>query len=476
MAGYITGEPRTQSTLFPEALDDYIHDDNPVRVVDVFVEELNLSKLGFERTIPSITGRPGYSPATMLKLYLYGYLNRIQSSRRLEREAQRNIELMWLTQRLTPDFKTIADFRKDNGTGIKNVCRTFNGMWCKMNVFTEAVVAVDGSKFKAVNSTDRNYTQATIKRRIEIVEKHIEDYLAQLDVADKNDVPEDTESIQTKLATLKVHLTTLESIESEIQNSPDKQVSLTDADCRAMKSSSIGRTVGYNVQTAVDTKHHLIVAHYVTNSGTDRSELNSIGKHAQEATGKTGLMVLADKGYYSGDTIKAAQDEGMTPVVPKALTSANTKKGMFSKDDFIYNADKDAYTCPTGKELPYSFEASENGRAIWIYTSTRSCKDCRIKSQCTTSKTRRVRRWEHEDRLDKMEAKLKAHPESMIIRKSTVEHPFGTIKSWMGATHFLTRRLHNVSTEMSLHVLAYNLRRVINILGVSTLIAELQAA
>ncbi len=465
MTGYITGESRTQSTLFPEALDDYIHEDNPVRVVDVFVEELNLSELGFERTIPSLTGRPGYSPATMLKLYLYGYLNRIQSSRRLEREAHRNVELMWLTQRLTPDFKTIADFRKDNGTGIKNVCRTFISLCRKMNMFTEAVVAVDGSKFKAVNSTDRNYTQATIKRRIEIVEKHIENYLAQLDVADKDDVPEDTESIQTKLATLKVHLAKLESIESEIQNSPDKQLSLTDADCRAMKSSSIGRTVGYNVQTAVDTKHHLIVAHYVTNSGTDRSELNSIGRHAQEATGKTGLTVLADKGYYSGDTIKAAQDEGMTPVVPKALTSGNTKKGMFSKDDFIYNADRDAYTCPEGKELPYSFEASENGRAIWIYTSTQSCKDCRIKSQCTTSKTRRVRRWEHEDRLDNMAAILRARPELMTVRKSTVEHPYGTIKSWMGATHFLTKRLPNVSTEISLHVLAYNMKRMLKIIG-----------
>jgi len=268
MTGYIAGGPRTQSTLFPEALDDYIHEDNPVRVLDAFVEALNLSELGFERTIPSLAGRPGYSPATMLKLYLYGYLNRIQSSRRLEREAQRNVELMWLTQRLTPDFKTIADFRKDNGQGIKNACRTFISLCHKMNMLTEAVVAVavDGSKFKAVNSTDRNYTQATIKRRIEIVEKHIEDYLPQLDVADKEDVPEDTESIQTKLTTLKTHLAKLESIESKIQNSPDKQVSLTDAGCRAMKSSSIGRIAGYNVQTAVDTKHHLIVVHYVTNS------------------------------------------------------------------------------------------------------------------------------------------------------------------------------------------------------------------
>jgi transposase len=475
MTGYISGESRSQSTLFPEALDDYISVDNPIRFIDAFVDELQLTQLGFLRTEPCHTGRPGYSPATMLKLYLYGYLNRIQSSRRLEREAQRNVELMWLIQRLAPDFKTIADFRKDNGKGIKNVCRTFITLCRKMNMFADAVVAVDGSKFKAVNNTDRNYTQATIKRRIERTEKHIEDYLAKLDAADKNDVCQDVEPLKTKLDTLKAHLAKLQAIDAEVQSSPDKQVSLTDPDCRSMKSRSIGRTVGYNVQTAVDTKHHLIVAHYVTRSGTDRGELNLIGQQAQEAIGKKDITVLADKGYYSGDAIKAAQDEGMTPVVPKTMTSANTKKGMFNKNDFIYHADRNSYTCPAGQVLPYAFESCEDGRAIWTYTSTQSCKECRIRSQCTTSKTRRVRRWEHEDRLDKMEAKLKAHPESMIIRKSTVEHPFGTIKSWMGATHFLTRRLHNVSTEMSLHVLAYNMKRMLNIMDQSELMAAVRA-
>ena len=254
MTGFISGEPRFQSTLFPEALDDYIHQDNPVRVIDVFVDELNLSRLGFIRTQPCQTGRPGYSPATMLKIYLYGYLNRIQSSRRLEREAQRNIELMWLIQRLSPDFKTIADFRKDNASGIKNTCRTFIELCRKLNMFEEAVIAVDGSKFKAINNSDRNYTKANIKRRIERAEKHIERYLAQLDDADREDKSVSTETIKNKIATMKSHLSKLESISSTIENSPEKQISLTDPDCRAMKTRSIGRTIGYNVQTAVDIK------------------------------------------------------------------------------------------------------------------------------------------------------------------------------------------------------------------------------
>ncbi|HEA26072.1 MAG TPA: IS1182 family transposase [Ectothiorhodospiraceae bacterium] len=474
MTGYITGEPRTQSTLFLEALDDYIHEDNPVRVVDVFVDELNLSELGFNRTIPSMTGRPGYSPTTMLKLYLYGYLNRIQSSRRLERESQRNVELMWLTQRLTPDFKTIADFRKDNGPGIKNACSTFIALCRKLNMFTDAVVAVDGSKFKAVNSTDRNYTQTNIKRRIEKAEQHIEHYMAQLDEADKDERSETKESIKSKITRLKKHLTKLESINSEIKEGSVRQVSLTDPDCRLMKTSSIGRTVGYNVQTAVDTKHHMIVAHYVTNTVSDRNQICEIGKQAQAALDQQKITVIADKGYYSGQDIKEAQDEGMLPIVPKTQTSGNRKKGLFTKDDFIYDAEKDIYICPANKEIPYSFITNDKGKMNRGYISVLTCRDCSIRSQCTTSKARRVWRWEHEARLEQMEEKLQSMPNIMNVRKSTVEHPFGTIKSWMGATHFLTKRLPNVSTEISLHVLAYNMKRMMKIIGQPALIEAMR--
>jgi len=475
MTGYITGENRSQSTLFPEALDDYIHEENPVRVVDVFVDELNLFKLGFKRTEPCSTGRPGYAPATMLKLYLYGYLNRIQSSRRLEREAQRNVELMWLLQRLIPDFKTIADFRKDNAVGIKNTCRTFIELCRKLNMFEDAVIAVDGSKFKAVNNSDRNYTKANIKRRIERAEKHIENYLAQLDAADRGDKSITKESIQNKIATMKSHLFKLESISSQIENSSVKQISLTDPDCRAMKTRSIGRTIGYNVQTAVDIKHHLIVANYVTNTVSDRNELDTIAKQAQAALKIKKIIVLADKGYYSGWEIKKTQDAGMMPLVPKTSTSGNRKKGLYTKDDFAYDAKKDIYICPANEVIPYNYSVEDSGKRMHCYVSVLTCRACSIRSQCTTSKTRRIKRWEHEGKLDEMDDMLHAWTMSMNIRKSTVEHPFGTIKSWMGATHFLTKRLKNVGTEMNLNVLAYNLKRMINIIGQAALIEAIKA-
>jgi transposase len=471
MSGYITGDNRSQSTLFPESLDDYIHEENPVRVIDVFIDGLDLNTLGFERSKPSDTGRPGYAPATLLKLYLYGYLNRIQSSRRLEREAQRNVELMWLIQRLAPDFKTIADFRKDNGRGIKNACRAFIDMCRKLNMFTDAVIAVDGSKFKAVNSSDRNFTQSNIQNRIERVEKNIEAYLTRLDEADKAERPDIKDSLSKKLVEIKQHLTKLKEIDHVISNNIEKQVSLTDPDCRAMKTQSIGRTIGYNVQTAVDAKHHLIVANYVTNHVSDRAELHTIAKEAQAATGQKDITVVADKGYYSGNIIKDCQDDGMTPLVAKTNTSGFKEKGLFPREDFTYDADKDVYICPANRKLPYSYKTVESGKLLYGYTSVITCKSCTARDQCTRgTAARRIRRWEHEDRLENMEEKLKSMPEIMKIRKSTVEHPFGTIKSWMGATHFLTKRLENVSTEMNLHVLAYNIKRMINIVGQQSLI------
>jgi transposase len=474
MTRFISGENRSQSTLFPEALDDYIHEDNPVRVVDVFVDTLNFQELGFTRSEPKVTGRPAYAPATMLKLYLYGYLNRIQSSRRLERESQRNIELMWLIQRLKPDFKTIADFRKNNAKGIKNVCRTFIELCRQLNLFTDAVIAVDGSKFKAVNSVNNNFTQINTQRRIQITEQHIADYLSRLDTADQDETI-DTAPLKEKIALLKTHLAELETINTTIQQGNDKQVSLTDPDCRTMKPGSIGRTVGYNVQTAVDTKHHLIVAHYVTNDTSDRDQLSQIGQQAQAALHNPDLTVLADKGYYSGIAIKDCQDNGMTPLVPKTDTSGRKELGMFCRDDFKYNAEKDVYICPNNRELPYSFETVEAGKLMRGYLSVRTCKDCTLKPQCTTGKARRIKRWEHEECLERMESQLLANPKSIHLRKCTVEHPFGTIKSWMGATHFLTKRLPNVNTEMSLHVLAYNLKRLLKIMGQPALMDALRA-
>ena len=476
MSGFIEGACRTQATLFPDRLDDYLVEDNPVRVIDVFVDSLNLSNLGF-KTVPAETGRPAYHPATMLKLFIYGYLNRIQSSRRLEREAGRNVELMWLLGRLAPDFKTIADFRKNNGKGIKNICREFIGLCRQLNMFTDAVVAIDGSKFKAVNSKENNYTPKKLQFHIERVERHIDNYLRQLDDADREaEKHVDDTPIQEKIAWLKKRLSELKALEVEVNHHPDKQLSTTDPDSRLLKTQGMTRAVCYNVQSVVDTRHHLIVAHEVTNK-QDRGQLCSMGKQAQAALGQEAMTVLADKGYYSGQDIKDTQDAGMIPLVPKGDTSGSEKKGIFNRSQFQYDADKDVYICPANQVLPYRFTRLETGlmlKRYWAYDPT--CRACKMKPQCSNSKqSRRITRWEHQDQIDQMDELMISIPESMLIRKQTVEHPFGTIKSWMGATHFLTRRLQNVSTEMSLHVLAYNLRRMMSILGTDNLIAAMRA-
>ena len=475
MKRFIQGESRTQSTLLPEMLDDYITDANPVRVIDVFVDELDLGTLGFEGVDPAATGRPAYHPAVLLKIYIYGYLNRVQSSRRLEREAQRNVELMWLTGRLTPDFKTIADFRQDNGQAIRGVCRQFVVLCQQLGLFAEALVAIDGSKFKAVNNRDRNFTSAKLQRRMEEIESSIHRYLTALDTADRQEpsvAKAQTERLQDKIAALKAQMKTLKEIDVQLHAAPDQQISLTDPDARSMKTRGTG-IVGYNVQTAVDTKHHLIVAHKVINVGTDRDQLTSMAKLARTAMGVPGLTAVADRGYFKAKEILACHEAGITAIVPKSVTSTAKADGRFDRADFIYDAETNEYRCPAGQRLVWRFATVENDLKQNRYWSSH-CPQCTIKENCTPSNNRRVTRWEHEAVLEAMQARLDQAPESMRIRRQTVEHPFGTIKSWMGSTHFLTRTLNHVSTEMSLHVLAYNLKRVMKIMGTGTLIAAMQ--
>lgn len=475
MTGFIEGENRTQATLFPEQLDDYIVEDNDVRVIDVFIDSIDLSNKGF-KTRPAATGRPAYHPATMLKLYVYGYLNRVQSSRRLEREAGRNVELMWLLGRLAPDFKTIADFRKDNTEAIRLICREFVMVCRKLNLFADAFVAIDGSKLKAVNNRDRNYTQAKLKRRLEIIDKSIEKYLSQIASADRQEAKvasKRTDRLEEKIAKLKEEIERLNEIEIELLASPDKQISLTDPDARSMKTRGSG-IVGYNAQVAVDTKHHLIVSHEVNNKGSDRSQLSSAAKQAKEAIGTEELTVVADRGYYKAEEILACEEAGITTYLPKMQTSNNLSKGLFDKRDFIYNAKKDEYICPAGQSLKRRTKSHVREQLFYRYWYS-DCQSCSIKSQCTIGKERRVTRWEHEATLDRLQARLDDEPEMMRIRRSTVEHPFGTIKMWMGATHFQMKTLKRVNAEMSLHVLAYNLKRVINIMGTQSLIKAIQA-
>jgi transposase len=476
MSHFITGEDRTQTTLFPASFDDYISDNNPVRMVDYFVDDLNLAALGFNRVNPASTGRPAYHPSVLLKIYIYGYLNRIQSSRRLERESQRNIELMWLTGRLAPDFKTIADFRKDNGKAIRKVCAEFVSLCRQMNLFSQTIVAIDGSKFKAVNNRDNNFTSAKMKRRLEEVEKKISSYLADLDEADQGepDVTEaETEKLQEKITALKEKKLRLKKLEAQMLEAPDKQVSLTDPDCRSMRTRGTG-IVGYNVQTAVDVKHHLIPVHDVTNNGSDRGQLHSMADKARTAMGSETLEVLADAGYYNGKEIVACEENKITTSVPKPQTSGSKAEGRFGKQDFQYIPQNDEYLCPAGQRLTNRFISVENEMNLNVYFSS-ACRDCQIREQCTTGKARRIKRWEHEDVLDAMQERLKNNPDKMLIRKQTVEHPYGTIKDWMGATHFLMKTLEHVSTEMSLHVLAYNMKRVMNIMGVRAMMEAMQA-
>ncbi len=478
MKRFIEGVARSQSTLFPERLEDYIAEDNPVRVIDVFVEALELRELGFEGVDPCATGRPAYHPAVLLKLYIYGYLNRIQSSRRLEREAQRNIELLWLLERLSPDFKTIADFRKDNGKAIRGVCREFVVLCRRLDLFSEAIVAIDGSKFKAVNNRDKNFTSAKMKRRMEQIDESIERYLGQLDSADREQssiAEAKTARLKDKIAALKEEMQRLQRLEARMLEAPDKQISLTDPDARSMATSGRGSgMVGYNVQTAVDTQHHLIVAHEVTNVGNDRSQLSTMAKQARAAMGTEELTAVADRGYFKGEEILECHEAGIEAILPKPQTSGSQADGRFGKRDFRYVPEDNEYRCPAGERLIWRMTTQEKGQTLHRYWSS-ACPRCSIKAQCTPSPYRRVTRWEHEAVLEAVQARLDRDPEKMRTRRETVEHPFGTIKAWMGATHFLLKCLPKVNTEMSLHVLAYNLKRVINLLGAKTLIAAMQA-
>jgi transposase len=479
MAGFIEGVDRGQLALLPESLDQWVEDSNPVRIIDAFVEQLDLDELGFKMAEPAELGRPGYNPALHLKLYIYGYLHRIQSSRRLERECQRNLEVMWLLGRLAPDHKTIADFRKDNGAAIKKVCAQFVELCRRMGLLAKASVAIDGSKFKAVNNRDKNYTVAKIERRRTQLETSVARYLSQLDTADLQD-PSETVTLKKthlkgKLEKLKSEMQKLEAIERQVLASPDQQISLTDPDSRSMATSGRGSgVVGYNVQTAVDTQHHLIVAHEVTNVGNDTAHLANTAKAAKAALHVDEIEAVADRGYFDSEEILACELAGITVTLPKRMTSGAKSEGRFGKQDFVYLADEDVYRCPAGEKLKYYYTNEEKGQKLHRYW-TNACRTCALKAKCTKGPQRRITRWEHEEVLESVQARLDRNPDAMRTRRETVEHPFGTIKMRMGATHFLMKTLPKVATEMALCVLTYNLTRVLNIVGVENLMEAIKA-
>lgn len=477
MGRFIEGMDRMQATLLPEVIDDYVTENNPVRVVDAFVDALDLAALGFDGVIPEETGRPSYHPATILKIYVYGYLNQVQSSRGLERECHRNLELIWLTGRLAPDFKTIADFRRDNGPAIRKVCAQFIAFCRGIDLLDASIVAIDGSKFKAVNAKAKSFTREKLRRRLGEIDAAIERYMAELDRADevvnKTGVhPIEARMARTikKLAYYRKEAGALRAIEQRMDSTGETQVSLTDPDCRAMATTSKQpRVVGYNVQSAVETKHHLIVAHEVTNHGYDRDALSTMARKAREVMAADTIEAIADKGYYKGEEIVACEQSGIAVTVPKPNTSNAGAAGRFDRADFVYRAGEDAYVCPAGKKLTYHYTNEEAGKTLHSYW-TSGCESCAIKHRCTTGKERRIKRWEHEDVLERVQKRLDDDPGRIPLRSKTVEHPFGTIKAWMGATHFKMKTLQHVATEMALHVLAYNLKRVMAILSVPRLL------
>lgn len=477
MAGFVTGAERCQGTMFPERLEDFVTEDNPVRVIDIFVDRLDLGQLGFGGVNPKPTGRPAYHPAMLLKLYVYGYLNRVQSSRRLEPEYQRNIEVMWLTGRLAPDFKTIADFRKDNGAAIRKVCREFVVLCGRAGLLAASTVAIDGSKFKAVNSRDQNFTQTKVKKRLEQIETSVERYLSQLETADRQpSTPEVKISrLKDKIATLTKEIERMKAIEAQLAQAEHTQLSFTDPDARAMQGTGKATgMVGYNVQCAVETEHHLIVAHEVTNEVHDRHQLAGMAQQAKHALGVETIEAIADRGYYDGKEILACDQEGVTAYVPSISTSGAKAEGRFGKQDFVYIADEDVYRCPAGEHLTYRFTREEDGKVLRRYW-TYACTECPLKEKCTPGKERRISRWEHEAVVEAAQYRLDRNPDMMTVRRKTVEHVFGTLKFWMGSAHFLMKRLQNVGTEMALHVLSYDLKRAMNILGVDGLLQAMKA-
>ena len=467
-----TGLDRSQTLLFPERLEDYVGPENPVRFLDVFVASLDLHALSFTKARCANTGSPPYDPAALLKLYLYGYLHRVRSSRMLEAECHRNVEVIWLLGKLAPDFKTIADFRKDNLKPLKAVAREFTLLCRKLELFGGELLAVDGSKFAAVNARDKNFNADKLQNLIARADARLAEYLEQLDQADAAEpasaAPSKTE-LQQKIAALREkqdwHKELLAQLDDE-----QKQVSVTDPDTRKMPTAH-GTVVGYNAQLAVDAKHKLIAADDVTNDVNDFQQLANMALDAKANLELTQTEVVADAGYYNAAEVSRCIEQGITPYVPKADTSANTARGLYGKSRFKYDAEKDVYVCPAGDNLTYRFATYELGRELRYYRA-KGCKTCALKSQCTRNQgNRTLTREENEHLMEAMATRMQAQPQKFKLRKTLAEHPFGTLKRWFGYTHFLLKGLEKVRTEWSLTTLVYNLKHVLNLVSFQKLMA-----
>jgi transposase len=474
---HITGHDRCQTLLLPESLDDYVGAENPVRFIEAFVDSLDLAAAGFARVHSKETGRPGYAPADLLKLYIYGYLNRVRSSRRLEAETHRNIEVIWLLRHLKPDFKTIADFRSDNRNAFRPIFRQFVLLCRQLNLYGRELLAVDGTRIKAVNNKDRNFTRASLTQFINLADAKLEDYLQRLDQSDVTEngtVGSRVKNLAEKIAAIGKRRTRCKAMLAELDRTGEDQISLTDPDSRAMAAHT-RVAVGYNVQIAVDVKHKLIVEQQVTNQVVDMGLLTQTAEPAKDILGVETIAVVADRGYFKIEDIEACEKAGIEPYVPRPQRGPSVKAGLFRKDEFQYDPASDSYVCPVGRRLhPYSSSLLRGLKKI-NYVNKLACDDCAIRARCTGGKFRTVSRLENEAVLDRMQARLAKRPDVLDRRRETVEHPFGSIKQWMNQGAFLMRGLKKVRAEFSLTGLAYNLRRVLNIVGFAELMAAVAA-
>jgi len=478
---YISGTPREQLILLPEAVDDYISTDNPVRFIDAFVDSLDLKDLGFNKTELASTGRSPYHPSTLLKLYIYGYLERIRASRRLEKETLRNLELRWLLQSLQPDHKTISDFRKDNKKALRNVTRQFVILCKSMDLFDGNLVGIDGSKFRAVNSKDRNYSKKKLKAQIKQIDEDIESYLKELETNDNNEqhkISGYTKDLNKKIESLSDRLQRYQAVLDDLEQNNVDENSLTDPDSRLMKTRQ-GTHVCYNVQIAVDNKHKLIIENDVTSDSNDRYNLSPIAMRAKDILDCNSLIICADADYGTGSELKNCEDNKIIPYVslraPHEQRSHGVPTPEYYRSKFKYVKERDVYICPQDNALANIHNTKQNGHKISIYQNSQACNSCAVRNKCTISKIqgRRIVRSEYEEYFEKLKERLQMHPKIAKERKTLCEHPFGTIKHWWNMHSFLTRGIESVKTEFSLTTLAYNMKRVINIIGVKKMIEAL---
>ena len=475
MSEHVEGLNRNQTALFPDTLEEYVSKENPVRFIDAFVDSLNLEKLCFKHSIPAEVGRPSYDPSDLLKLYVYGYLNQARSSRKLERECHRNVEVMWLMKKLTPDFKTIADFRRDNVDCVKGVFKEFVKLSMGLGLYGAELIGVDGAKFKAVNSLERSFNRKNLSYRLKKIDEQVSKYIDELEEEDRKEEQANSKHVELLEEKVKKLMKRKEEYTERLRRlkeSEQNEVSLTDPDCRLMKNRGVIEPC-YNSHVAVDDKNHLIVDYDVTNEASDKCQLSSIAKEAKETLGAEHLDAVTDKGFFSSVEIKECVDNGVTPYVPEQnrhgagyVKKTGVPTREFASDKFVYDKVTDTFLCPAGKRLEFSYSDHAHKKKMRVYR-TDACFACEyFLTKCTRyKKGRTVWRWEHAEVIDEMKERLKLEPEKLEMRKKIVEHPFGTIKRAFNQGYLLLRGLRKVTGEVGFTMLAYNMRRVLNILG-----------